>query len=173
MLLKCLRLTLRNLHLCVCKTMTASICISLCVLIHAFMHVCRFINIANGFSAGPKFVCSVTEYGSRFIRQVFRIEAWLISLSLTRPSMTWHWYQLAGGDREKQREVVAKREDKRGNIYDDCSTIKAGWYFDLVKEKFQCFCRRRINSTGFPVLDMDPKKQMAFQKQQVDMTTND
>lgn len=46
-----------------------------CVCLHAFMHVSVFIDIANGFSAGPKFVCSVTQYGSWFIRQAFRIEA--------------------------------------------------------------------------------------------------
>lgn len=37
--------------------------------------MCVFINIANGFSAGATFVCSVTQPGSRFIRRVFRAEA--------------------------------------------------------------------------------------------------
>lgn len=37
--------------------------------------MCVFINTANGFSAGPSFVCSVTQPGSRFMRRVFRAEA--------------------------------------------------------------------------------------------------
>lgn len=37
--------------------------------------MCVFINRANGFSAGPTFVCSVTQPGSRFMRQVFGAEA--------------------------------------------------------------------------------------------------
>lgn len=58
--------------------------ISLCTLaVRAFMHVSVFIDRANGFSAAPKFVCSVTRYGRRFIRQVSRIEAWLMTLSDT------------------------------------------------------------------------------------------
>ncbi len=58
-----------------CKNMSVSVCISLCARVHVFMRVSVFIDIANGFSAGPNLVCSVTQYGSCFIRQAFRIEA--------------------------------------------------------------------------------------------------
>lgn len=59
------------------------VCKNVSVSVHALMRVSVFIDIANGFSAGPKFVCSVTQYGSWFIRQAFRIEAWLMTLSDT------------------------------------------------------------------------------------------
>lgn len=59
----------------VCENVTVAVCVSLCARAHAFTRVSVFIDIANGFSAGPKFVCSVTQYGSPFIRQAFRIEA--------------------------------------------------------------------------------------------------
>lgn len=66
------------------RTWPGLACISLCTLtVRAFMHASVFIDTANGFSAAPKFVCSVTRCGRRFIRQVSRIEAWLMTLSDT------------------------------------------------------------------------------------------
>lgn len=45
--------------------------------------LCLFIDRANGLSAGSKFICSATQYGSQFIKPAFRMEAWLVSLSDT------------------------------------------------------------------------------------------
>lgn len=76
------------------------------------MHSCRcvFINRANGFSAAPPFVCSVTQPGSRFIKRVFRADAWLTAANDLTP-------------------VSGRRGEKPGRDYDPF-TIKARSYFD-------------------------------------------
>lgn len=61
--------------ICVCKNVSVSPSAFHCVYLSAFMRAPVFIDTANGFSAGSKFVCPVTQHGSQFIRQAFRIEA--------------------------------------------------------------------------------------------------
>ena len=97
----------------VCKSVSTSICVSLWVCIRAFMRASVFIDIANGFSAGPKFVCSVTQYCSRFIRQAFGIEAWLMTVSDTTVN---DLTPVSGDRREGGREGKREREEIRGRI---------------------------------------------------------
>ena len=68
-------------HVCTCAITRASAPAFQCT--HSGM--CVFINIANGFCAGPTFVCSVTQPASRLIRQVLRAEAWARAVSELTP----------------------------------------------------------------------------------------
>lgn len=102
------------------------------------MRVSLFIDIANGFSAGQKFVCSVTQYGSRFIRQAFRIEAWLMTLSdttvddLTPISGSTHsgW---GGGRREGMRGGIVMIDSP--SRQDDILTCREGGKVVWMEER--------------------------------------
>lgn len=83
--------------------------------------MCVFINIANGFSAGPTFVCSVTRPGSRFIRRAFRAEAWARAVNELTP---------VSGRRGQKGETPGRVDDRfsiKARWYSDPETWKRGW----------------------------------------------
>lgn len=122
-------------------------CMLLCTLaVRAFMHVSLFINTANGFSAAPKFVCSVTRYSRRFIRQVSRIEAWLMTLSdttgddLTPGSGSWGRQSREG----RGGGVGSKGGRKEWNEW--WSILHWGrWHFD--PKSWESFSERKNRAT--------------------------